>query len=152
MAIDFHGRKERQAFPCSSACISFIVLLVLMCHDIMSEHTNVYMNSMLRAHDQCRRLAGRFTCRYPVIEKRDPGILHAHRLAGSLQSINSFKARPICHKPGVTVAGRIAFDSAPGISTVSGEPFWSSNGQHLTLITATLFRGGTRGVPGRKAV
>ena len=59
-------------------------------------------------------------CRYPVIEKRDPGILHAHRLAGSLQSINSFKARPIFHKPGVAIAGRIAFDNAPGISTVSG--------------------------------
>ena len=114
-----------------------------MCHDIMSEHTNVYMNSMLRAHDQCRRLAGRFTCRYPVIEKRDPRVLHAHRLAGSLQSINSFKARR-GHNRGQ--------DCAPGISTISGEPFWSSNGQHLALITATLFRGGTRGVPGRKAV
>ena len=49
-----------------------------------------------------------------------PGMLHARRLAGSLQSINSFKARPICHKPGVTIAGRIAFDNALGISTVSG--------------------------------
>ena len=34
----------------------------------------------------------------------------------------------------------------------AGELLWSGNGQHLTLITATLVRGGARGLPGRKTV